>query len=59
MVIPEHAFGGAAYADGQVMLGGQRLGRADDTLVGVEEGGVRIGAAGVDTQKRWQISVSR
>ena len=57
-IVAEHAFHRAAHADGQVVLGGQRLGGADDTLVGVEEDGVRIGAAGVDTQKRWQIGVS-
>src|SRR5689334_16453646 len=36
------------------MLGGQRLRRRQDAARGVKQDGVGVGAAGIETEKKWQ-----
>jgi hypothetical protein len=41
--------------DGEVMLGGQRLGRADDAALAVKQYGIGVSAAGIDAQKNGRL----
>ena len=52
-------FDGAAHADHQIVFGGQVLGGRDHTFLFIEKDRIRIGAAGIDTQKFAQKSPRR